>query len=128
MFHAMVLKSKAVFLVLLVLVVCQLSCGLGEDWSTRRLSRHNNNNKVIPPSCGELVLKSQCSENSKCRWCTSEDLDDMCFSKSEALRLPHQSMIYFKLKPWLGYIVEGREEMATFYPFALSVAKCHSNS
>ena len=90
MFHAMVLKSKAVFLVLLVLVVCQLSCGLGEDWSTRRLSRHNNNNKVIPPSCGELVLKSQCSENSKCRWCTSEDLDDMCFSKSEALRLPHQ--------------------------------------
>ncbi|KAG5136407.1 hypothetical protein JHK82_021138 [Glycine max] len=89
-FHAMVLKSKAVFLVLLVLVVCQLSCGLGEDWSTRRLSRHNNNNKVIPPSCGELVLKSQCSENSKCRWCTSEDLDDMCFSKSEALRLPHQ--------------------------------------
>ncbi|KAH1250851.1 hypothetical protein GmHk_05G013913 [Glycine max] len=84
----MVLKSKAEFLILLVLVVCQPSCGLGEDWSTRRLSRHNN--KVIPPSCGELVLKSQCSENSKCRWCTSEDLDDMCFSKSEALRLPHQ--------------------------------------
>ncbi|TKY60077.1 hypothetical protein E2542_SST17172 [Spatholobus suberectus] len=80
----MVLNPKPLFLVLFLLV-CQPSRGLGEDWSTRRLNRH----KVIP-SCGELVLKSQCSENSKCRWCTSEDLDDMCFSKSEALRLPHQ--------------------------------------
>lgn len=81
----MVLKSKAVFLVLLLLF-CHPFCGLGEDWSTRRLSSRH---KVIP-GCGELVLKSECSENSKCRWCTSEDLDDMCFSKSEALRLPHQ--------------------------------------
>ncbi|KAK7369164.1 hypothetical protein VNO80_11199 [Phaseolus coccineus] len=80
----MVLKSKAQLLVLLLLL-CHPFCGLGEDWSTRRLSRHK-----VTPSCGELVLKSQCSENSKCRWCTSEDLDDMCFSKSEALRLPHQ--------------------------------------
>jgi len=82
--HSMVLKSKAQLLVLLLLL-CHPFCGLGEDWSTRRLSRHK-----VTPSCGELVLKSQCSENSKCRWCTSEDLDDMCFSKSEALRLPHQ--------------------------------------
>jgi hypothetical protein len=41
-------------------------------------------------NCGDLVLKSKCSQNSKCTWCTSQDLDDTCFSKSEALRLPHQ--------------------------------------
>ncbi|KAL2343254.1 hypothetical protein Fmac_004539 [Flemingia macrophylla] len=80
----MVLKSKPLFLVFFILV-CQPSQGLWEEGSTRRLSRHKVN-----PTCGELVLKSQCSENSKCRWCTSDDLDDLCFSKSEALRLPHQ--------------------------------------
>ncbi|RDX93360.1 hypothetical protein CR513_24392, partial [Mucuna pruriens] len=85
--HGMVLNWKAVFLVLFLLLVCQPSHGLWEDGSTRRLSSRHK----VGPNCGELVLKSQCSENSKCRWCTSQDLDDMCFSKSEALRLPHQN-------------------------------------
>ncbi|KAK7400195.1 hypothetical protein VNO78_11395 [Psophocarpus tetragonolobus] len=88
--HAMGLKLKveALFLVVLLLLVWQPSCGVAEDWSTstRRLSRHNN----PIPNCGHLLLKSQCSENSKCSWCTSHDLDHMCFSKSEALRLPPQ--------------------------------------
>lgn len=42
------------------------------------------------PSCGELAGKLPCLKNSRCRWCRSEALDDMCFSKSEAFRLPSQ--------------------------------------
>ncbi|XP_027339481.1 uncharacterized protein LOC113853182 [Abrus precatorius] len=62
--------------------------GISEDASTRQLfesraTQHPNN-------CGELVVQSQCSHYSKCSWCTSEVLDDMCFAKSEAWRLPHQ--------------------------------------
>ncbi|KAJ0081346.1 hypothetical protein Patl1_10426 [Pistacia atlantica] len=42
------------------------------------------------PSCNEMLSRSQCSQNPKCRWCRSEALNDMCFSKTEAWRLPHQ--------------------------------------
>ncbi|TXG47697.1 hypothetical protein EZV62_026991 [Acer yangbiense] len=42
------------------------------------------------PSCNEFVSRSQCSHNPKCRWCHSEALDDMCFTKTEAWRLPQQ--------------------------------------
>ncbi|KAK7332095.1 hypothetical protein VNO80_28842 [Phaseolus coccineus] len=58
------------------------------DGSSRHLSESRNTQH--PNNCGELVAQSQCSRNSKCSWCTSEDLDDMCFSKSEAWRLPQQ--------------------------------------
>ncbi|KAJ1426175.1 hypothetical protein SESBI_10576 [Sesbania bispinosa] len=86
-----IFNSKPLFL-LLFLLLCQPSHGVAEDASTRRLFRSNtrltHNQPIL--NCGELILKSQCSQNSKCSWCTSQDLDDMCFSKSEALRLPHQ--------------------------------------
>ncbi|ESW19983.1 hypothetical protein PHAVU_006G171300 [Phaseolus vulgaris] len=58
------------------------------DGSSRHLLESRNTQQ--PNNCGELVAQSQCSRNSKCSWCTSEDLDDMCFSKSEAWRLPQQ--------------------------------------
>nr|AFK35155.1 unknown [Lotus japonicus] len=80
-----IFNSNLLF-IFLFLLVCQPSHGVAEDSSTRRLF---GSSRAIP-SCGELVLKSQCSQNSKCSWCTSQDLDDMCFSKSEALRLPNQ--------------------------------------
>ncbi|KAK9267989.1 hypothetical protein L1049_010427 [Liquidambar formosana] len=54
--------------------------------SIRNLSAMQRNNQI--PSCSEMVSKSQCARNSKCRWCSSRDLDDMCFTKSEAWRLP----------------------------------------
>ncbi|XWS12464.1 hypothetical protein CRYUN_Cryun37aG0090900 [Craigia yunnanensis] len=50
--------------------------------------QRNNKNRI--PNCGEMVSRSQCSQNPKCRWCRSEALDDMCFSKIEAWRLPQQ--------------------------------------
>lgn len=38
--------------------------------------------------CKQMSPKVDCIKNSKCRWCTSEDIDDMCFSSAEAWRLP----------------------------------------
>ncbi|KAK8468977.1 hypothetical protein PHAVU_006G171300 [Phaseolus vulgaris] len=61
------------------------------DGSSRHLLESRNTQQ--PNNCGELVAQSQCSRNSKCSWCTSEDLDDMCFSKSEAWRLPQQGCL-----------------------------------
>ncbi|TKY71886.1 hypothetical protein E2542_SST00619 [Spatholobus suberectus] len=61
---------------------------ISEDGSTRKL--FDSRATQHPNNCGELVVQSQCSQNSKCSWCTSEDLDDMCFTKSEAWRLPRQ--------------------------------------
>ncbi|KAG6573331.1 hypothetical protein SDJN03_27218, partial [Cucurbita argyrosperma subsp. sororia] len=42
------------------------------------------------PNCGEKVSALQCSETPNCRWCRSDAIDDTCFSRAEALRLPQQ--------------------------------------
>ncbi|KAI3927609.1 hypothetical protein MKX01_026542 [Papaver californicum] len=44
----------------------------------------------IPNNCTELVLKSHCLQNTKCKWCRSDVVDDMCFSSLESWRLPQQ--------------------------------------
>ncbi|KAI3456104.1 hypothetical protein Pfo_012767 [Paulownia fortunei] len=50
-----------------------------------------NANRVDPKrDCGGMDSRSECGQNPKCRWCRSDALDDMCFSKSEAWRLPSQ--------------------------------------
>eukprot|EP00262_Sarcandra_glabra_P011058 TRINITY_DN26756_c0_g1_i1.p1 TRINITY_DN26756_c0_g1~~TRINITY_DN26756_c0_g1_i1.p1 ORF type:complete len:116 (+),score=9.76 TRINITY_DN26756_c0_g1_i1:53-349(+) len=43
-------------------------------------------------NCRDIGSRSQCSKISKCRWCRSDAIDDMCFSSSEAWRLPQQTM------------------------------------
>ncbi|CAK9152649.1 unnamed protein product [Ilex paraguariensis] len=59
------------------------------DGSDRNLlSVQSNNNQR--PDCSEIASKSQCFHSPNCRWCRSQVLDDMCFSKSEAWRLPSQ--------------------------------------
>jgi hypothetical protein len=42
------------------------------------------------PNCADLVSESQCSRNPECRWCQSQSLDDTCFPRLEAWRLPQQ--------------------------------------
>ncbi|KAL2244738.1 UNVERIFIED_CONTAM: hypothetical protein Sindi_2742000 [Sesamum indicum] len=50
-----------------------------------------NTNRVDPErDCGDMGSSAECGQNPKCRWCRSDALDDMCFSKSEAWRLPSQ--------------------------------------
>ncbi|KAG4977740.1 hypothetical protein JHK86_037214 [Glycine max] len=79
---------------------------ISKDASTRHLFESRNTKH--PNKCGELVALSQCSQNSKCSWCTSEVLDDMCFTKSEAWRLPQQvyscSLIRYQLVDQHGRI------------------------
>ncbi|KAL9452319.1 hypothetical protein AB3S75_008163 [Citrus x aurantiifolia] len=52
------------------------------------LAVQRSSNRI--PRCNEMGSRSKCSLNPKCKWCRSEALDDMCFSESEAWRLPHQ--------------------------------------
>ncbi|XP_015688235.1 uncharacterized protein LOC102699922 [Oryza brachyantha] len=43
--------------------------------------------------CSDLATLGECVASgggSRCRWCRSEALDDMCFGAAEAWRLPHQ--------------------------------------
>ncbi|XP_022715725.1 uncharacterized protein LOC111274943 [Durio zibethinus] len=59
------------------------------SWYRTLLAVQRNNKNQIP-NCVEMVSRSQCLQNPKCRWCHSEALDDMCFSRAEAWRLPQQ--------------------------------------
>ncbi|GER24538.1 GATA transcription factor 9 [Striga asiatica] len=60
----------------------------GADTNTSTLK---NADRVDPKrGCGDMGTRSECGSNPRCRWCRSEALDDTCFSKSEAWRLPSQ--------------------------------------
>ncbi|KAK9936644.1 hypothetical protein M0R45_013473 [Rubus argutus] len=75
------LKSFAPHLLLLIVV---LATFYGSCYG----SPNRGKNQI--PNCYDMSSESQCSQNPKCRWCRSHALDDMCFSRSEALRLPAQ--------------------------------------
>ncbi|KAJ4703716.1 E3 ubiquitin-protein like [Melia azedarach] len=95
----MATSSRVLVLILVILLstLCQfwLSTGNLVDTTDSYSSSYRNllalqrkSNQI--PSCSEMVSRSQCSQNPRCRWCRSEALDDMCFSKTEAWRLPQQ--------------------------------------
>lgn len=65
------------------------------DSTSRNLLSATTQRKIDRPlqNCTEAATKLQCLKNSKCRWCRSEVVDDMCFTKSEAFRLPSQVFI-----------------------------------
>ncbi|PRQ29260.1 hypothetical protein RchiOBHm_Chr5g0011991 [Rosa chinensis] len=77
-------KLKGFAPVLLLLLILVLSTFSGGSANRIRLVK----NQI--PSCCDMSSEAQCSQNPKCRWCRSESLDDLCFPKSEALRLPPQ--------------------------------------
>ncbi|KAK1368844.1 hypothetical protein POM88_034936 [Heracleum sosnowskyi] len=62
------------------------------DLTSRNLLTATTPRRIDRPvqNCTEAATKLQCLKNSKCRWCRSEVLDNMCFTKSEAFRLPSQ--------------------------------------
>nr|DAD37741.1 TPA_asm: hypothetical protein HUJ06_008382 [Nelumbo nucifera] len=74
-------------------VASSLPHGAGGDrWissgSFRSSLSLQKNNQI--PNCRQMASKSECLQNSKCRWCLSGSIDDMCFSTYEAWRLPQQ--------------------------------------
>ncbi|KAK7857038.1 hypothetical protein CFP56_019795 [Quercus suber] len=78
-----------------ILVVFLLLQTLNATSSSSVLRRPlaRNKNRQIPPNCTHLVSESQCSHNPQCRWCKSQSLDDTCFTRSEAWRLPLQAAV-----------------------------------
>ncbi|CAM8940177.1 unnamed protein product [Rhodiola kirilowii] len=79
-----------------VFILAAIKCASAADGdgdfvsgSDRSLLQRRSQNQVA--KCGEAMMRSECLLNGiKCRWCRSEALDDMCFSKLEAWRLPRQ--------------------------------------
>uniref|UniRef100_A0A7N2LRJ7 Uncharacterized protein n=1 Tax=Quercus lobata TaxID=97700 RepID=A0A7N2LRJ7_QUELO len=74
--------------ILVVFLLLQTLDATSSSIGRRPLAR--NKNRQIPPNCTHLVSESQCSQNPQCRWCKSQSLDDSCFARSEAWRLPLQ--------------------------------------
>ncbi|KAK4347281.1 hypothetical protein RND71_033620 [Anisodus tanguticus] len=74
-------------LVLLLLLLSSTGFVVG-DPTRKSLGSRRNSNRL--PECGNIGSKSDCLVNQDCRWCRSNVLDDACFSKFEAARLPSQ--------------------------------------
>ena len=72
--------------ILVVFLLLQTLNATSTSSGRRPLAR--NKNHQIPPNYTHLVFKSQCSQNPQCQWCKSQSLDDTCFTRFEAWRLP----------------------------------------
>lgn len=89
-------KSSSSFLLLIIFLLLLINPSLSSAESVldRELLEIRTNPKLgktnRKPKCCEMRTRSQCSAFPRCRWCRSEALDDLCFSKAEALRLPSQ--------------------------------------
>lgn len=79
--------TKPVLLLLLLILLSTLHQSSSSPYRNLKILPRNSNQI---PGCREMVSRSQCMQNPKCRWCRSEALDDMCFTKLEAWRLPQQ--------------------------------------
>ncbi|RID51248.1 hypothetical protein BRARA_H01926 [Brassica rapa] len=91
-------SSLTLLLIIFLLVLLCPSLSLSSESEVSVLDRELLEIKTNPklnktsrkPKCCEMRTRSQCSGFPRCRWCRSEALDDLCFSKAEALRLPSQ--------------------------------------
>ncbi|KAM0824040.1 hypothetical protein ACQ4PT_037065 [Festuca glaucescens] len=83
-------------LVLALLLVCAAAASVGAAAAAGK-----SKGKVAAGSgraeeeegCRDLATRGACVASgggSRCRWCRSEALDDMCFGAAEAWRLPNQ--------------------------------------
>ncbi|KNA17511.1 hypothetical protein SOVF_079290 [Spinacia oleracea] len=72
------------------------SMAIGSSRNLQAASVHkqtDNTQKNQIPNCSEIVAKSHCSSNPKCRWCRSDVLDSTCSTTSDAWRFPSQIFI-----------------------------------
>ncbi|CAN7133531.1 unnamed protein product [Brassica rapa subsp. narinosa] len=91
-------SSLTLLLIIFLLVLLCPSLSLSSESEVSVLDRELLEIKTNPklnktsrkPKCCEMRTRSQCSGFPRCRWCRSEALDDLCFSKAEALQLPSQ--------------------------------------
>ncbi|CAN8290776.1 unnamed protein product [Cochlearia groenlandica] len=96
------------FFILLVLLCPSLSSSSESqahvlDRELLEIRTNPNPDKAVrKPKCCEMRTRSQCLGYNRCKWCRSEALDDLCFSKGEALRLPSQVFLchFAHIIPW----------------------------
>ncbi|KAM1959274.1 hypothetical protein FF1_004780 [Malus domestica] len=111
-------KAASFILVLVLLATLYSSCHGAESRIRpgRELSgsqrRNNGGDQSQIQNCNDMLSESQCSRNPKCRWCRSDVLNDMCFPKLEALRLPLQKIVVLLI-----------EELGLVAIFALSFSR-----
>lgn len=71
-------------------VLNQIGSTLSEPRAYAYRTIKNDDRVDSSSDCGQLGSRSECAKIPNCRWCKSDALDDMCFSKYEAWRLPSQ--------------------------------------
>ncbi|KAL6614577.1 hypothetical protein ACP70R_036847 [Stipagrostis hirtigluma subsp. patula] len=78
---------------LALLLVCAAAVATSAAVGAGRGKGKGRAGRAEAPPCGDLATKAECVASgggSRCRWCRSEALDDMCFGAAEAWRLPRQ--------------------------------------
>ncbi|CAN1150154.1 hypothetical protein LINPERPRIM_LOCUS18362 [Linum perenne] len=80
------------FTILLLILLLLPPPSSPAPYSDRRLQINRQPNRQMV-NCSGMASRSHCSLNPNCKWCRSEALDDMCFRKLDAWRLPHQVFV-----------------------------------
>uniref|UniRef100_A0ACD5W3F1 Uncharacterized protein n=1 Tax=Avena sativa TaxID=4498 RepID=A0ACD5W3F1_AVESA len=77
-------------LVLALMLVCAAAASVD---AAAAAGKSRSKGKVAGSGCRDLATRGECVASgggSRCRWCRSEALDDMCFGVAEAWRLPNE--------------------------------------
>ncbi|CAM0882524.1 unnamed protein product [Alopecurus aequalis] len=85
-------RSGALMVVALLLVFAA-AASVGAAAAGKRKGKVASGSGLAEAECRDLATRSECvasGRGSRCRWCRSEALDDMCFGAAEAWRLPNQ--------------------------------------
>ncbi|VFQ60309.1 unnamed protein product [Cuscuta campestris] len=87
---ALAVKAFALFFSVILLVSRIPADAVVSDPARRLLGIRRAANRSPQSDCLEIRSRSQCSQRQDCRWCRSDVIDDLCFSRTEASRLPSQ--------------------------------------
>ncbi|KAM0923922.1 hypothetical protein ACQ4PT_005223 [Festuca glaucescens] len=80
-------------LVLALLLACAAAASVGAAAAGKSKGKVAAGSGRAEEGCRDLATRGACVASgggSRCRWCRSEALDDMCFGAAEAWRLPNQ--------------------------------------
>ena len=86
-------RSGALLVVALLLVFAAAAVVGAAAAAGRSKGKVASGSALAEAECRDLATRGECvasGRGSRCRWCRSEALDDMCFGAAEAWRLPNQ--------------------------------------
>jgi hypothetical protein len=94
--HLMAKPRSGALLLLALLLACAAAASVdaaAADKSKGKVAAAGSVRAKAEAECRDLATRGACVASgggSRCRWCRSEALDDMCFGAAEAWRLPNQ--------------------------------------